>query len=143
MKKLYSAGQVLGGSYLGGPFAAIYFLKKDFETLGKPETGKNVLIFGIIGTVILIPILLFIPENFPDSAIGLSYSCAAWSFALQNNLRRTEIQAAGIYECHSNWRVIGIALIGIAAFLIVAIPSIIGLGILFEHAGLIKPSLED
>jgi hypothetical protein len=134
MKKLYSTSQIYGGSFLGGPFAAIYFLKKNFDVIEQYDLSRKTLWLGLLGTFVLISILPFLPEKFPNLVIPIFYSTYASSLAAKHKFKKHEIISANIYELHSNWRVLIIAILAIVVFFAAAIPVFI----LFDHLGLTK-----
>ena len=73
MNKLYTPVQVGIGTYIGGPFAAMYFLKGNFDVLDKPELSKKVIAIGIAFSIVLFAALPFVPENVPNNVIPIMY----------------------------------------------------------------------
>ena len=77
-KKFYSQKGISIATYFGGPLAAGYLVKKNYETLGQPESGKKALIIGIISTILLFVGIFSIPKSIidkiPSALIPLIYT---------------------------------------------------------------------
>ena len=79
--KLYSPKQVGISSFVGGPFAAVFVLWKNFHALGNRSGATHTLMIGSLFTVVMFLVLPFLPEKFPSYAIPLAYSLGARFFA--------------------------------------------------------------
>ncbi|WP_346838129.1 hypothetical protein [Microbulbifer sp. SAOS-129_SWC] len=117
--EIYSPNQITAGSFLGGPIAAIYFLRSNYLIIGKLEHAKKVLVFGILFIIILIGIIPFVPENLPNLFIPFVYTLAAKQIAAATQPSREEIDKDTRYSFPSNWKVLGITLISAIIFIIV------------------------
>ena len=72
--KLYTPQQIRAGSFLGGPIAAVFFLRENFRVLDMVAEAGATLIWGaafVVGLMILLP---FLPDHFPSYVISLTYS---------------------------------------------------------------------
>ena len=131
--RLYTPLQVRLGSFLGGPIAAAYFLRENFRVLGKVTEARSTVVWGaafIAGLMVLLP---FLPERFPNYLIPLLYSYAAGSVAGKWQLQKQAILTSGIYGVQSNWRVFGLALLFMIAFMIILFAELFclnGLGLI-------------
>lgn len=63
-KKFYSQKAIGIATYFGGPLAAGYLMKKNYEKLGEEGNAKKALVIGIISTVFLLFCIFLIPEDF-------------------------------------------------------------------------------
>ena len=117
--KLYTPLQIRAGSFLGGPIASVYFLRENFRVLGKVPEAKTTLAWGIPFVICLWALLPFLPTRFPNYVIPLAYSIAAGSIAEKWQLQKQAIVNPGKYQFQSSWRVFGLALLFLLAFLIV------------------------
>lgn len=117
--KLYTPLQIRAGAFLGGPFATVYFLSENFRVLGRLAVVKTTLIWGaafVVGLIVLMP---FIPDRFPNYVVPLAYAYAAGAVASKWQLQIKAIVDSEIYQIHSNWRVFGLALLFMVAFVLV------------------------
>jgi len=116
---LYTPLQIRAGSFLGGPIAAVYFLRKNFRVLDKVPEARTTLVWGVafvVGLLVLVPVL---PDHFPNYVIPLFYSFAAGSMAEKWQLQKQAIVDSGRYQFQSNWRVFGLALLFMIAFIVI------------------------
>ncbi len=63
---IYSLRGISLATFLGGPIAASYLIKRNFEAYGQKKQGRNALILGIVFTVVMIGSLLSLPEHVVD-----------------------------------------------------------------------------
>jgi hypothetical protein len=117
--KLYTPLQVRLGSFLGGPIASVYFLRENFRTLGKASEARATLMWGGAFVICLLASLPFLPTRFPNYVVPLAYSYAAGSITEKWQLRKQAIVDSGTYQVQSSWRVFGLALLFVVAFLAV------------------------
>jgi hypothetical protein len=115
--KLYTPLQVRLGSFLGGPIASVYFLRENFRTLGKASEARATLGWGGAIVIGLLASLPFLPTRFPNYVVPLAYSYAAGSITERWQLQKQAIVDSGTYQVQSNWRVFGLALLFLVAFL--------------------------
>jgi hypothetical protein len=137
--KLYTPIQIRAGSFLGGPIASVYFLRENFRVLGKVSEAKTTLAWGIAFVVCLLALLPFLPARFPNYLIPLAYSIAAGSIAEKWQLQKQAIVNSGRYQFQSNWRVFGLAVLFLVAFLIVGAVTyfcLVALGVITGPTGI-------
>lgn len=71
---LYSPRQVAIASFIGSPVAACWFFAKNYRRLGDPKMATQCLLWGIIGTVLVILLAFQLPDRFPNQIIPLAYT---------------------------------------------------------------------
>ena len=65
-KKLFSQRAIAIATYFGGPAAAGYLVKKNYESHDQSEKGKKAFIIGIISTLLIFAGIFSIPEHIID-----------------------------------------------------------------------------
>lgn len=123
--KLYTPAQIRAGSFLGGPIAAVYLLRENFRALDRGPEARTSLVWGVAFVAALMGLLPFLPTRFPNYVIPLLYSIAAGFVADKWQLRKQAIVDSGRYEIQSNWRVCGMALLLMIAFIVILALEII------------------
>jgi hypothetical protein len=118
--RLYSPRQATMASFFGGPFAAIHVVRSNYKELGNDASFRAALLWGALFVVILLLVLPFLPEKFPNTALPVAYSLAVGQLVEKHQMTKDAIQASETYEFHSNWRVAGIAAVTLLIFLAVS-----------------------
>ncbi len=104
-RRLYTPTQVTLGALWGGPIAAAYFIRQNFQALKKgPEAGLTQLL-GALATVIFLLTLSFLPERFPSLLIPLVYTAITWGIVMRWQPGKETIANDTQYDFQSNWRV--------------------------------------
>ena len=122
---MYSPAQISLGTYLGGPLAAMYFLKSNFDALSKPDESKRIVIICILVTIALLAILPFLPKKFPNMIIPLMYLLPVIWVNKKYQLTKQAIQESEIYNFQSNWKTLWMSILWMFLFLIPAFIIII------------------
>jgi hypothetical protein len=125
--RLYSPRQIRIGTFLGGPIAAVYLLRANFLALNRTSEAHTTILCGIAllaGLLVLVP---FLPKHFPNFLIPILISIAAGFVADKWQLSKQAIVDSGSYEFQSNWRLLGITLLSIIAFLLIIVVGIVSL----------------
>lgn len=117
--KLYSPAQIAIGTYFGGPLAATYFLKTNFDNLDKMSYAKTTLSVGIVIGCLLIVLSPFIPEKFPSTVIPLVYLFPVIFVVKRFQLSKPEIKESSKYSFQSNWKTLAMTLIWLAVYFII------------------------
>ena len=77
-RKLYSQRSIAIATFFGGPVAAGYLVKKNYNALNQPENGRTAFIIGVIATILLFLGLFLLPESiidrFPNKLIPAVYT---------------------------------------------------------------------
>jgi hypothetical protein len=128
IQKLYSPGQIALAAVLGSPLAACWFFACNFRELGQPKTAKHYLIWGGIGTAVLLVIAFFLPDRFPNSILPIAYTAGLFQAAkqLHGTTVARHISAGG--RLGSWWSVVGISLL----CLILVVVALIGIVLLLS-----------
>lgn len=127
----YSKGQVFWGTILGGPIAAVYFLKKNFDAMGNRELSQKTITLGSLIVLLLVLVLPFLPDFIPSVAYSIAYGFTARMIYEQQQTSLKDVQT------YSNWNVVGYALL----WMIVIVALIIPVAMLYDHLGLINLSV--
>ena len=72
--RLYSPALITVATLLGAPVAGCILLAHNYRSLGKQATAKQLLIWGTLGTALLLVVAFFLPENFPNKVIPIAYT---------------------------------------------------------------------
>jgi hypothetical protein len=132
ISRVYSPVQIACGSLLGGPVAAVYFLRANFLVLGKSLEAMQTLVWGIVFNIMLLSLLLVFQNNLPGLLIPLAYSYAAQFIAMKYQLPYEAIDKSAQYTFQSNWRVVRISFIIAVLYTIVLMAIIYSLDSLGE-----------
>ena len=117
--KIYSPVQIGVSSFIGGPCAAVFVLWKNFQGMGKGSAAIKTLVWGGLLVLLILLVLPFLPEKFPNSAIPIATIISAVSVARQSQLSKKAIVESERYKIHSNWNVLGVSLCSILVFLVI------------------------
>ena len=119
--KLYTPMQVKVGSFVFGPFAALWFLRSNFIALGMSEEARKTTQAGILICGALLAFLPFLPERFPKMVVPIAYTVLAGQIAEKHQLSKPAILESDRYSIQSNWLVTDIGLLAIATFFLLAV----------------------
>ncbi|MEH6638592.1 MAG: hypothetical protein V7717_04910 [Porticoccaceae bacterium] len=115
-KKFYSPKQIYVGTFLGGPVAGVYFVKKNFDEMLEQKASSLALLLGSL-CVLGITILVFVlPENFPNTIIPILYSGLAAGAAWHFQVSKEEEEVNEEYGFISNWSVVKVALVSLVVY---------------------------
>lgn len=110
MRNVYSPGQIIAATFIGGPLAAAYFLKKSFESINKNDLAKKLFYGYLILSAIIIVVAPFLPDETPDMLILIAYLTPMIVILKEHYLTKTQISDSEEYAFESNWKVFGISL---------------------------------
>ena len=130
---LYSPTQAACGAALGGPVAVAYFLWANFRALGKHAAAIRTIWLGVAGVLGVLVLVLVLPERFPSSPFTIAYVVVARQVATQMQMTKQAISASPVYRFHSNWRVLGLAVLCLAGSAV----CLIGGAVAAEYFGLV------
>jgi hypothetical protein len=105
-------------SFFGGPFAAVQVLRENFQALEQPARSRSSLLWGAGFIGVLLAILPFLPEGFPNTFIPLVYSLIVGELVKKYQLSKEQIEQSEVLEFQSNWRVVGVSVIAFLSFLV-------------------------
>lgn len=121
VRKILSPTQIAGGSFWGGPIATVYYLRKNYISLGKVDYAQKTLIYGIIFLTCLLGIIPFLPEKFPNLLIPMIYCLSAKQIASATQMEKEQIEQSEEYTFESNWKILGVGILTLLLFMIIAI----------------------
>ena len=125
--QMFSPTQAAVGAFLGGPFASIYFLRKNFETVNDDDGANNATVIGGVIAFVLIIILGFLPENFPNMAIPILTVVITRMLVEKYQCTKQEITSVDSVSFQSNWHVFIAGVISFVAFMVVAVAILLGM----------------
>jgi len=117
----FSVNQILAAAFLGGPIAGLWLLAANFKLFGENENAFRTWLTAWLGSVALIIACLFLPDNFPSAAIALPITLGIHRYARQAQAKKVEDAAAAGTPKSSNWRVAGICVVSLIAFVGIAV----------------------
>ena len=132
--KLYSPNQVAAAAFFGGPIAAIYVLWQNFRTMGNDHAARQTIWIGAGLFILLLAVLPFLPESFPNSALPAGYTVAAFTIAHTYQMSKAAISGSEQYAFQSNWKVAGLAVMFLVATAAVIFIELLAL----DHLGVIS-----
>jgi hypothetical protein len=107
--KMYSPPQVFIGSLFCGPLSMLYFIWKNFKTMGQSQKAKYTIIYGVLFLFALIGCLQLVPTQInpliPGMITPFLYSLAAYQIVNSLQMEKDAIQESTNYSTQSNWRV--------------------------------------
>lgn len=139
-KKLYSQRAITIATYFGGPAAAGYLVKKNYEAYDQSENGKKAFIIGIISTLLIFAGIFSIPENIidkiPNVLIPAIYTGIIYLIVekIQGQWLKEHKESGGKF--YSGWKATGIG----AIFMVILLAMIAGTA--FVAGDLSKPDFD-
>ena len=125
--KMFSPVQAGVAAFMGGPLAATYVLRKNFLVLGNMGGARATLTWGFILSALIILIIPFIPDWFPNSASSVIYLVVTSLVVQKYQLAKNQIIESGRYTFQSNWLVLLVIVLAILLLIAVAVPYIMAL----------------
>jgi hypothetical protein len=139
-RKLFSQRAIAIATYFGGPAAAGYLVKKNYQTLDEPDKGKKAFIIGIISTLLIFAGIFSIPEHIidkiPNAVIPAIYTGIIYLIVekIQGQWLKEHKESGG--EFYSGWKATGIG----AIFMVILLAMIAGTA--FIAGDLSKPDFD-
>lgn len=125
-KKLFNQKAITIATYFGGPLAAGYLVKKNYEAYDQYEKGKNAFIIGIVSTVLIFAGIYSIPDHIidkiPNAVIPAIYTAIIYLIVEKIQGQRIKEHKESGGEFHSAWKATGIG----AIFMVVLIAVLVG-----------------
>lgn len=125
-KKLFSQKAITIATYFGGPAAAGYLVKKNYESYDQENKGKKAFIIGIISTLLIFAGIFSIPEHIidkiPNAVIPAIYTGIIYLIVekIQGQWLKEHKESGG--EFYSGWKATGIG----AIFMVILLVLIMG-----------------
>jgi hypothetical protein len=121
-KKLYSQKAIGIATFFGGPLAAGYLVKKNYQSLGLESHGKKAFIIGIVSTLLLFAGVFSIPEHIldkiPNALIPAIYTGIIYLIVerLQGQDLKEPLENGRAFQ--SAWKAVGVGAISMLILLI-------------------------
>lgn len=125
-KKLFSQKAIAIATYFGGPAAAGYLVKKNYESYNQEDNGKKAFLIGIISTLLIFAGIFSIPEHIidkiPNVIIPAIYTGIIYLIVekIQGKWLKEHKDSGG--EFYSGWKATGIG----AIFMVILLALIMG-----------------
>lgn len=129
-KKLFSQSSIALATYFGGPIAAGYLIKKNFDAYDQKDNGNKAFIIGIVATIVIFVGIYFIPEavldKIPNLLIPAIYTGIIYLIVekIQGKWLKDHKAEGGVF--HSGWKATGIG----AIFLVILVAFVVGVAYL-------------
>lgn len=114
--RLYTKRQIFWGTLLGGPLAAVFFLKKNFDELRDEEGARKTLLYGGLLTLALCVMIPFLPEHFPSILFAVILAIIAPQLAEKYQFRLLTPRTYND-KFYSLWNVAGAVILSSIAFI--------------------------
>lgn len=126
-KKLYSQKAIGIATYFGGPLAAGYLVKKNYQSLDQDDNGKRAFLIGIVSSLLLFSGMFLIPDNvldkLPNALIPLIYTGIIYLIVERIQGEELKLHKENNGDFQSAWKaagigVISLVIIGVGAFIV-------------------------
>lgn len=119
-KRFYSQKAIAIATFFGGPLAAGYLVKKNYESLDQPDNARKSLFIGIASTIILLVISYLIPDEMSTKAGTIIPGLSAWMIyliveKLQGQELKSHKESDGKF--YSGWKAAGVGSISMVILL--------------------------
>lgn len=119
-KRFYSLKAISIATFFGGPLAAGYLVKKNYEALGQADNARKSLFIGIASTIVLFVIAYLIPDELSTKIGTLIPGLSAWMIyliveKLQGNELKLHKESEGKF--YSGWKAAAVGSISMVIFL--------------------------
>ncbi|MDF1821540.1 MAG: hypothetical protein P1U64_08205 [Alcanivoracaceae bacterium] len=124
---VYSPMQIGLGTFIGGPFAAVYFLKANFDALQMYRLSRMALTVGGLFILCFSFLVVYLPEDFPNNVIPVLYLVPTVWLANKTQPSKQDVLESENLDFQSGWKVFGISILGMVLFVIVVTAIALGL----------------
>ncbi|MDO5510897.1 MAG: hypothetical protein Q4F57_09390 [Weeksellaceae bacterium] len=119
-RKFFSIKAITLATFVGGPLATAYMVKKNYEAMLQPEKARNSLIIGVGATTLIIIFLFLTPEHIidkiPNIVLPILYAMAAYFLVEEIQGANIKVHEENGGEFYSNWHAVGVAVIATLIF---------------------------
>lgn len=133
--KLYSPCQIALAAFIGSPLAACWFWSRNYLRLGQASASTQCLIWGVVGTVALFTVTLFLPRV--PGGIPAGYTVGFWYAAKGAHGAIINQHRAAGGRLGSWWAVVGISvlwLLGFVVFAVAIVSALVYFGYISEES---------
>lgn len=118
--KFYSPNQIAFAAFLGSALASGWLMAENYKALGNSRGAKMALGVGVVVVGVLFIVDYLFPEGRGSYLLALAYP-----FGIREAVRQLQGRDFGDHlerggATHSSWRVVGIALVALLVFFLIA-----------------------
>lgn len=126
----YTVPQVLFGVFLGGPLAGVFMMHRNYVAMGEEDKAAALGFWGLVPVVLYVIAALLLLKDVPGTVIQ-GAACAVFTAYIHNTQRTAihEMEAKGLVQRFTHWRMVGSALASVAVTLFVGFLMIIALNL--------------
>jgi uncharacterized membrane protein AbrB (regulator of aidB expression) len=128
---LYSARQISVASFIGSPLAAAMIAASNFRKLGQPTQARNLVLWGVIGTIVVMAIAFVLPDRIPQVFFPLAYSLGIRAAAAKSFDSIVKEQKDAGSKMGSWWPVIGNSIF----WMLIVLAALVGISIALARFG--------
>lgn len=132
-KPVYSPAQAAFGTFLGGPLAGLYFLKSNYDAMKDGRGSKLTSVWGAVSLLAFVLLAPFTPERIPKFIFPLAMSWVIRLLVEKGQFSKEHIQSSAEYCFQSNWKVVGLSLVGT----LILGAAVVGTILLYDSAGIL------
>ncbi len=121
---LYSPGQVAVATFLASPLAGCWLIASNFADMEQLDARRNMLVAGVVATLVVLMLALFLPEDFPNLVLPLAYTLGLRQLAVQMQGEAFDAHKEAGGQRHSHWRVAGVSAVAFIVFIVFTIAAI-------------------
>jgi hypothetical protein len=120
-RKVYSPRQVFLGTFLCGPLAGLWYVKCNYDALGRQDLSGQAIHWGSALTALITVLMPLVPPTFPVFLMPLAYAFLAGFIAEVHQVNTTALAGSDRFAAHSNWTAAGNGAIAFAIVLVIAV----------------------
>lgn len=125
--KLYTPLQVVMGTFFGGPVAATYFIKQNYDAVFDTSRSSKTLIIGSVFSLVFLLVIPFIPEWVPGVAVYMPYLVFVSTFSNKHLVSKNTIVDSDEYVAHSSLKVFLFSILIMALYMVLMFVYMFGL----------------
>ena len=111
----YTPRQVFVAALVGGPMAGAWFASKNHAATSNKAHSRKVLVATGLITILLFPLLIFLPDKIPHLVIPLGYSWGFFYFTKTSLQRGGELGMIAMHGWSPWLKLLGISICWLAA----------------------------
>lgn len=121
-KKFYSQKAIAIATFFGGPLAAGYLIKKNYQTLKEESNAKKAMLIGIAATLVLFGIVFSVPEaiidKIPNMILPAIYTGVIYLIVEKTQGESLKLHEEEGGEFHSGWTAAGVGGISLVVLIV-------------------------
>ncbi|NKZ38421.1 hypothetical protein HF690_05545 [Oleiagrimonas citrea] len=133
-RRVYSPIQSSFAAFLGGPLAAIWCMRRNFQALGKAESVRKTSLYGALVMLAMFLVLPFLPDKFPSFVIPVITIGVTQTLVQRLQFTKQVIIESRTLDFHSNWLVVGVGLLAMVLTLAAFVACVFAL----QYLGIVR-----